>query len=112
MIRTLVLTLALAVGLGVAVAAQTPAPGAPPGPARTAVGPNFVDADGDGICDLYQQRAGSGQRVVGHGYGPGNGTGNRGLGPRDGTGYGPGAASGNCDGTGPKGQRRGNGPRR
>jgi hypothetical protein len=111
MTRNLILTLALTVGLGVAVSAQTPAPGAPPGPARTTVGPNFVDADGDGICDLYQQRAGSGQRM-GRGYGPGNGTGNRGLGPRDGTGYGPGAASGNCDGTGPKGQRRGNGPRR
>lgn len=111
MTRILILVLALVVGLGAAASAQTPAPTAPPGPAGTRVGPNFVDADGDGICDLYQQRAASGQRM-GRGYGPGNGTGNRGMGPRDGTGYGPGGASGNCDGTGPKGLRRGHGPRR
>jgi hypothetical protein len=111
MFRTFVLALALVVGLGAVASAQSPAPAPSPRPAGTSIGPNFVEADGDGICDLYQQRAGTGQRM-GRGYGPGNGTGNRGMGPRDGTGYGPGGASGNCDGTGPKGARRGNGPRR
>jgi len=44
------------------------------------------------------------------GYGPGNGTGNRGNGPKDGTGYGAKSGqrngSGTCDGTGPKGTQR------
>ncbi len=41
------------------------------------------------------------------GWGPGDGTGNDGVGPLDGTGYGPGeqpgTVSGTCDGTGPHG---------
>jgi len=75
------------------------------GPVKAAVsaGPNFVDANGDGICDLYQTgqgaRAGKGRRM-----GPADGTGNKGIGPRDGTGFGAraGAGGGNgiCDGTG------------
>ena len=43
----------------------------------------------------------------GNGYGPGDGTGNSGIGPRDGTGYGSGSGTGVCDGTGPKGNKRG-----
>jgi len=46
--------------------------------------------------------------VSSKGNGPGDGTGNQGVGPRDGSGYGPGAKSGNCTGSGPKGR----GPRR
>lgn len=77
------------------------------GPVKAAVsaGPNFVDANGDGICDLYQtgqgSRAGKGK---GRRMGPADGTGNQGVGPRDGTGFGAkaGAGGGNgiCDGTG------------
>jgi hypothetical protein len=70
----------------------------------------FVDNDGDGIADNLVKQGGKGygskQNRRG-GYGPGDGTGNQGVRPQDGTGYGPGAKSGNCDGTGPKGNRRG-----
>jgi len=68
------------------------------------------DANGDGICDVCGQPAGSCQTNMqgrqakkGKHWGPGDGTGNQGNGPMDGTGYG--AASGNGrgmrDGTGP-----------
>jgi hypothetical protein len=92
---------------------QPPAPAAPA--AQATVGPNYVDNDGDGICDLRQARAnrGAAQRAGRGGYGPGDGTGNAHVGPRDGTGYGrgPSAGGGTCDGTGPKGRmmRRGGG---
>jgi hypothetical protein len=93
-----------------AASAQTtnPAPSNPP----ATVGPNFVDADGDGICDNCAgtgQGRGQGQKARRGrgGYGPGDGTGNQGMGPRDGSGYGPGGASGNCTGTGPAGRSRG-----
>jgi hypothetical protein len=99
--RTLLYTLALLVlGASLAAAQTTPPAGPPSG---QGVGPNFVDANGDGICDLYQARQASGQ-TAGRGYGPGNGTGNRGAGPRDGTGYG--AGRGTCNGTGRRGGRR------
>ncbi|HJS58071.1 MAG TPA: hypothetical protein VKA01_08210 [Vicinamibacteria bacterium] len=107
----------LALGATLAYAANASAQSDPkltrPQPAeQTQVGPNFVDNDGDGICDRYQDRsqtrAGKGRRRGG--YGPADGTGNQGVGPRDGTGYGPGPGT-NCDGTGPKGQGR-RGPRR
>jgi hypothetical protein len=101
-----VFTLGLVLVLAATASAQTPAP---QNPTRTTVGPNFVDNDGDGICDLYQQRGA--QRAGRGGYGPGNGSGNGGVGPRDGSGYGAGqgAGGGTCDGTGPKGKmyRRG-----
>lgn len=108
--RTLMIAAGLLVAFAAVAAAQTtpspaPAPGAP-----TTVGPNFVDANGDGICDRFQ----SGQRGPGQGQGRryGNGSGTR---PQDGTGLGPGpsAGGGTCDGTGPKGQgmRRGAGAR-
>lgn len=81
-----------------------------PGQTQARVGPNFVDADGDGICDLQGTRAG---QKRGRGYGPGDGTGHQGAGPKDGTGYGAmsgagkGQCTGNCTGTGPQGQGRG-----
>jgi hypothetical protein len=67
----------------------------------------FVDKDGDGIADNLKQ--GKGKGTLKHknrkgGYGPGDGTGNQGVRPQNGTGFGPGSASGNCDGTGPKGK--------
>jgi hypothetical protein len=81
-----------------------------------------VDSDGDGIpncldTDFVRPQDGSGNKYMkgninknrtgNGGYGPGDGTGNSGVGPRDGTGNGPGGSSGDCDGTGPKGNRRG-----
>ena len=107
--RLMTLTLGALIALTVTASAQT-APAGPPTdrPTPAAVGPNFVDDDGDGICDNYQARGGR----RGRGHGPGDGTGNRGVGPRDGTGYGAGSGAGTCgtcDGTGPKGKgaRRG-----
>ena len=116
--KTLILAFVVLLFGAVTAAAQT-APSRQKATAQsrsgTNVGPNFVDANGDGICDHFQAgtrpgRSGAGRR--GGGYGPGDGTGNRGLGPRDGTGFGPGAGSGVCDGTGPKGVGRGRGARR
>ncbi len=120
--RLFILAFAVLIVGAISAAAQTPSQ-APQGQqkataqsrAGTGAGPNFVDANGDGICDNFQSgtrpaRAGGARR--GGGYGPGDGTGNRGIGPRDGTGFGPGAGSGLCDGTGPKGFGRGRGPRR
>ena len=102
--KRILFALALILAVTTFASAQSaPAPGSAQG-APTTVGANFVDANGDGICDLYQAgRNGSqrGQRA-GKGYGPGNGTGNMGAGPKDGTGYGPGTGvcTGTCTGTG------------
>ena len=85
---------------------------------------NAFDADGDGIPngqdpDFVRPEDGSGRQMKngkstqtkfgGNKYGPGNGTGNNGVGPQDGTGYGSGngTGTGTCDGTGPKGNRGG-----
>ncbi len=102
-----VLFIGLALVLVAAASAQAQTPPAQTGRQGTAVGPNFVDANGNGICDNFE----SGNRVANRagrmgrgGFGPGNGMGNKGVGPRDGTGYGPG--TGICDGTGPKGAAR------
>jgi hypothetical protein len=111
MMRTLFIALGLVLVFTTAsFAQQRTGPAGPPSQA-TGVGANFVDADGDGICDLYQ--ANGGQRR-GAGLGPRDGTGKRGMGPRDGSGYGAGrgAGTGVCDGTakgrlGGAGQRRG-----
>ena len=75
----------------------------------TTVGPSFVDANGDGVCDnCTGTPRGQGQKVRKGkgGTGTGNGTGQQGMGPRDGSGSGRGGG-GNCNGTGPKGQGRG-----
>jgi len=83
-----------------------------------------IDSDGDGIpngkdADYVRPQDGSGQKFMngknyqnkfgGNKYGPGDGTGNNGVGPKDGSGYGSGSGTGtgNCDGTGPKGYTRG-----
>jgi len=103
-------TLMIALAMVVAVAATGYAQSAPK---PTAVGPAFVDANGDGICDNWPGTGTGTQAKKGNRYGPGDGTGLQGNGPRDGTGYGPGAKSGNCTGTGPKGsQGKRQGPRR
>jgi hypothetical protein len=102
--RTLILALGiLAVSASVAFA-QAPTTPQPPSGAR--VGANFVDANGDGICDQFQ---------AGNRQGQGGGKAQRGkrLGPQDGSGYGAGSGAaagtgtGVCDGTGPKGKGRG-----
>lgn len=96
-----------------AASAQTQPPQQPQKPAGATVGSGFIDLNGDGICDNFQagRQAGRGMQAGRGGYGPGDGTGNMRVGPKDGTGYGPGAAGGTgvCDGTGPKGKvvRRG-----
>jgi|WetSurMetagenome_2_1015567.scaffolds.fasta_scaffold131083_3 hypothetical protein len=71
-------------------------------------GANFIDADGDGVCDNFVTKSGM-QGKHGKGKGPSNGTGNQGVGPKNGTGYGAGTGNGTgtCDGTGPKGNRGG-----
>ena len=112
---TWTLGLALVAALGLATSASAQSSGNVTQPQATTQaqpagqGPAFVDANGDGICDNYQAgRAGQGRGQRGRrgGYGPGDGAGHQGMGPRDGTGYGAGSGV-NCDGTGPKGQRRG-----
>ena len=75
-------------------------------------GPNWVDADGDGICDNVGTSArkqlngvnGNGQKGNKKG-GLGDGSGAR---PQDGTGFGKvnGTGTGVCDETGPKGSAR------
>jgi hypothetical protein len=75
----------------------------------TGQGVNWVDADGDGICDNFgTNNQGSGN---GKGYGLKDGT-NGGTRPQDGTGFGKmngagnGSGTGVCDGTGSKGNSR------
>jgi hypothetical protein len=72
-------------------------------------GPNWVDENGDGICDnvgTSKQGQGNGQ---GKGYGLKDGSGSH-VRPQDGTGYGKAAGAGNgtgdCDGTGSKGSSK------
>jgi hypothetical protein len=89
---------------------------------------NWVDANGDGICDNFGTvKQGNGN---GHGYGLRDGSG-AGVKPQDGTGYGRkngagmgiqnnknsngsgiGFGTGLCNGSGPKGNSRRNGQRR
>jgi hypothetical protein len=88
---------------------------------------NWVDVDGDGICDNYSSAArvrnmnangGKGSGLQNGGNSIGNGSGYRfgdgsGLHPQDGTGLGfkngggTGTGTGTCDGTGPKGNAKG-----
>jgi hypothetical protein len=68
---------------------------------------NFVDIDGDGIADNAGQSTGKGYRKGRNNkgrYGPTDGTDNQVVRPKDGSGFGPGAKSGNCDGSGRKGK--------
>lgn len=66
-----------------------------PGKASVAARQCLNDQDGDGVCDRCGRTAGSGRQSSpgaragrGQRFGPGDGTGNRGSGPRDGTGFG------------------------
>jgi hypothetical protein len=97
--------LAVALGAVMVMAGGASAqPTIPPPANPPVVGPNFLDANGDGICDNCTgtgQGQGKKARKGKGGNGPADGTGNQGVGPRDGSGYGPGAGSGNCTGTGP-----------
>lgn len=111
--------LALFMGSTALVAASTESP------VREAIGAHqFVDANGDGVCDYYQGLSdGTGNREIGPRRGKGNGTGTcpapetctcNGAGP--GGGYGPGDGSGpvsgtgTCEGTGPHGAGTGGCP--
>jgi hypothetical protein len=114
--RILLMSVGLVMLVAALAAAQTPAAPGPQPPAGQ--GANFVDANGDGICDRFEPgvarqgqgqrqgpRDGTGQQVRrgGQGRGAGAGAGQK-MGP--GPGAGPGTAT--CDGTGPKGRGRGN----
>lgn len=104
--RILLLALLITAATAITASAQTTPGGPPGGTPGMGAGANFVDADGDGICDYFQNgtpRGRGAQAGKRGGHGPGDGTGHQGMGPRDGTGYGPGAQSGNCNGTGPQG---------
>jgi len=100
----------LAIGIVAIATAMTyaQAPSAQQPPAKPTVGAHFVDANGDGICDNFQNGTPQGP---GKGMGRGKG---QGMGPHDGSGFGApagaGTGTGDCDGTGPKG--RGRGPRK
>ena len=124
--RILVLGLAFALVLFlVAMGSNTASAQAKSGLGKTTQGQTWgsFDDDGDGIpnCqdpDYVRPKDGTGKKLgkmLGGnslngkgGYGPGNGAGNSGIGPRDGSGYGKTAGAGNgtgvCDGTGPKGK--------
>jgi hypothetical protein len=80
--KTLFLTFALSLLAALSATAQTVQKPAAPAQAGTRLGRNFVDANGDGICD-HRQSAGPRGRTSGarRGFGPGDGTGNRGVGP-------------------------------
>ncbi|MBZ0180526.1 MAG: hypothetical protein K8F36_14670 [Melioribacteraceae bacterium] len=75
---------------------------------------NWVDADGDGICDNFGTENQGQGRKFGRMNKGGNSDGRGGYGdgsgirPQDGTGFGPGNGNGTgvCDGTGPKGNSR------
>ncbi len=83
-------------------AAQQKGTGAGKGAAKR--GANFVDQNGDGICDNFVAKTGT---TGGNGTGVCDGTGPKGKGAGmkagNGTGTGAGTCTGVCDGTGPKG---------
>jgi hypothetical protein len=112
--RALILGLGALLATATMAAAQGKPAAATQANRQATVGANFVDANGDGICDNFQNgtRGANGQGQ-GKGYGRGKGNGTH-VGPQDGTGFGAAAGAGSgtgiCDGTGPKG--KGRGPRR
>ena len=64
----------------------------------------FVDVDGDGINDnIMRSHSLGSSRNAKSSFGPCNSAGNRGISPQDDGGFGLGAGTGNCAGTGPKG---------
>ncbi len=112
--RALILGLGALLVTAAMASAQTAPPQRQQAQVKASVGPNFIDANGDGICDNFQTGArGVNGQAKGKGYGRGKGDGTH-VGPKDGTGFGAragaGTGTGVCDGTGPKG--RGKGPRR
>jgi hypothetical protein len=110
--RTFVIAAAFVLLTAMAASAQsTPAPS--PAPQAPRVGTAFVDANGDGICDNFQNgtRQGTGQgqaRMRGRRLGPQDGSG---FGAGSGTASGSASGTGLCDGTGPKGRGMGRGRR-
>jgi hypothetical protein len=112
--RALILGLGALLVTATVAAAQDKPVAAPRATGQATVGAKFVDANGDGICDNFQNGTrGANAQGQGKGYGRGKGNGTH-VGPQDGTGFGAAAGAGTgtgiCDGTGPKG--RGRGPRR
>jgi hypothetical protein len=109
--RNTIVAVALVAGIGLVEAARAQTPKATPAAtAPAAVRPNFVDANGDGVCDncsATPQARGRRAGRTGSGFGPGDGTGNQGLRPRDGSGYGQRQGRGSCPGNGHAGRGRG-----
>jgi hypothetical protein len=102
------LVLSAALFAAVAVAPSIPAQGSTPNN-QGGRQHRIHDANHDGVCDVCGNPVGSGQgngqgqqAKKGRHFGPGDGTGNNGSGPRDGTGYGAqsGHRSGPRDGSG------------
>jgi len=107
-----VMTIAIVIAGSVGVLAQGP------GQQQKQSQHTIHDANGDGVCDDCGLPVGSGQSNAqgkqskkGKHWGPGDGSGNQGSGPKDGTGYGSqsGKQSGPQDGTGPYHQSGGQG---
>ncbi len=88
--RAALIVLALVAVATAGVFAQTAAKPAAQKPAPVAVGPNFVDANGDGICDNFAAMGGRQGRGFGRGMGAGAGRG-MGFGAGRGMGFGAGA---------------------
>ena len=95
--RAALIVLALVALATAGVLAQTAAKPAPQKPAPVAVGPNFVDANGDGICDNFAAMGGRQGRGFGRGMGAGAG---QGMGPGAGRGLGAGVGRGMGGGRG------------
>ncbi len=110
--RILQLTLTLAMMIGISAMLSDTAYAQDKGTGKNTDSPSFIDVDGDGVCDNYTAVGGKAQGSLGskgHKYGPKDGTGNKGQGPKNGTGYGATqnnkSGQGTCDGTGPKGNQ-------
>jgi hypothetical protein len=107
--RLVIMAAALGAAMVVAGSASAQATNPPNSAPPSSVGPHFVDANGDGICDHWTGTRAGARQMAGRGrgrFGPGNGAENQGVGPRDGSGYGQRGGSGTCNGAGPRGPGR------
>lgn len=73
--KTIVISLSviaiLLLGTSLAMAYESPEEYAPPAAQQEVQGPNFIDGDGDGICDRASEGlAGTGRAGTGQGFGP------------------------------------------
>jgi hypothetical protein len=97
--KILALVLALALTTSFALSQTTGKAKTPASADTPQRGAMFIDKDGNGICDNFDKKSGTGMQ-----YGKGQG---KGMGKGNGHGRGAGNCTGVCDGTGPKGKRAG-----